>query len=59
MLLTLWRILAKAVLTLPLRSVISNDLGEGYAEGLGDAFWGEKVEKKNVEMDNKCRKGRE
>lgn len=39
MLLALQMILAIAVLTLPVRSVISNDLGERYTEGLGYAFW--------------------
>lgn len=40
MLLALRRVLAIAVLTLPVRSVIGDDLGEHYAEGLRDAFWG-------------------
>lgn len=42
MLLALWVILAVAVLPLPVRSVVGNDLGEWYAEGLGYAFWEEK-----------------
>lgn len=42
MLLALRRVLAIAVLTLPVRSVITNDLGERYTEGLGYAFLGEK-----------------
>lgn len=40
MLLALRRVLTMAVLTLPVSSVISDDLGEHYAEGLGYAFWG-------------------
>lgn len=39
MLLALRMILTIAVLALPVRSVISNDLGERYTEGLGYAFW--------------------
>lgn len=32
-------VLTVAVLTLPVRPVVSNDLGEGDAEGLGHAFY--------------------
>lgn len=39
MLLALWRVLTIAILALPMRSVISNDLGERYTEGLGYAFF--------------------
>lgn len=39
MLLPLWRVLPITILTLPVRSVISNDLGEGYTEGLGYELW--------------------
>lgn len=42
MLLTLWMILPIAVLALPVRPVVSDDLGKRYAEGLWYAFWGEK-----------------
>lgn len=42
MLLSLRMVLTIAVLTLPVRSVIGDDLGERYTESLGHAFWGEK-----------------
>lgn len=38
MLLTLRGVLTIAVLTLPVRSVVGDDLGERYAEGLRHAF---------------------
>lgn len=39
MLLALRMVLTIAVLALPVRSVVSDDLGERYTEGLGHAFW--------------------
>lgn len=42
MLLSLRMVLTIAVLTLPVRSVIGDDLGERYTESLGHAFWVEK-----------------
>lgn len=51
MLLALWRVLTIAVLTLPVCSVISDDLGERYTEGLGYAFW-------RIEKEKEQKKGR-
>lgn len=48
MLLALRVILAVAVLPLPVRSVVGDDLGEGDAEGLGYAFW----ERKKTRNEN-------
>lgn len=35
------RVQTVTILTLPVRPVVSNDLGEGYAKGLGYAFCGD------------------
>lgn len=40
-LLPLRRVQAVSILALPVRSVISNNLGQGYAEGLGYTLCGE------------------
>ena len=45
MLLALRRVLTIAVLTLPVCSVVGDDLGERYTEGLGYAFWEKNVGK--------------
>lgn len=39
MLLTLQVVLPVAVLALPVRPVVGDDLGQRYTEGLGHAFW--------------------
>lgn len=49
MLLALWRVLAIGVLALPVRSVITDDLGEWDTEGLGYAFCGGKKGDKSRE----------
>lgn len=45
MFLALWMVLTIAVLTLPVRPVIGDDLGERDAEGLGYAFWKKRGDK--------------
>lgn len=38
MLLPLWRVLTKRILSLPVSSVVGDDLGQGYTKGLGYEF---------------------
>lgn len=54
MFLSLRRVLPIAVLTLPVRSIISNDLGQGYAERMGYTF----CQEREMDGDEKRRKGK-
>ena len=54
MLLTLWRVLTIAVLTLPVCSVICDDLGEWYTEGLGYGF----CKKREIRLEEEVSKER-
>ena len=53
MLLPLRRVLTITILTLPVCSVVSDDLGEGYTEGPGYAFCGFKRRKEREECRRK------
>ena len=52
MLLALWMVLTIAILALTVRSVVSDDLGERYTEGLGHAFW---IKKKEMTAEDERR----
>lgn len=54
MLLTLQVVLPVAVLALPVRPVVGDDLGQRYTEGLGHAFW---MENKKKYKETKIQRG--
>lgn len=54
MLLTRWRVVTIAVLSLSVGSVVGDDLGQRYTEGLGNVFWmGVKKKKKRLSIIKK------
>lgn len=48
MLLSGWGVMPIAVLLLSVDSVVGDDLGQGYAEGLGNTLWNNKIKRRRL-----------